>query len=103
MTSLENLSMLAQIVALIFLLGLLSMLVYYMKKDGNLTPDEAAKVIILGSYVYMLVVNANHAGDVPKFGSEVFLISMGAILGLAGIDYIKLGNENKKDNSKNGK
>ena len=103
----EILSILAQASGLIFALVVGIILVIGMRKDGKLTGDEAAKVAIIGGFIYMTVMNGTRDTEWMVFGQGSYLIVLGAVLGLAGIDIVKaknlLNNGDSKKDSTNSK
>ena len=95
----ELLSFIAHGAALLFALGLGIILIIGMKKDGKLSGDEAAKVAIIGCFIYMTVMNGTRETEWMVFGQGLYLMVLSAVLGLAGIDFIKAKNlfDNTKD------
>ena len=85
----ENLALAAQIAALVFTLLLGVLLIIGMMKDKKLTADEAAKVAIIGMFIYMMVVNGNRVTEWMIYDQGVILIVLGSVLLLAGIDIYK--------------
>ena len=85
----ENLALAAQIAALVFALLLGVLLIIGMMKDKKLTADEAAKVAIIGMFIYMMVVNGNRVTEWMIYDQGVILIVLGSVLLLAGIDIYK--------------
>ncbi|UCD07710.1 MAG: hypothetical protein JSW41_01935 [Candidatus Aenigmatarchaeota archaeon] len=92
--------------AVIFTLILFVLLLVGMYNDRKFTADEASKVIVMGILIYMTLVNGNRTTEYPVFGDGTYLILLGAVLILAGIDIYKskgLLNGNKRPDSKNSK
>ncbi len=99
----EILIVVAKGLAILFTVILFVMLVLSMRKDGKLGADEASKVVIMGLLIYMTVVNASRLTEYPTFGDGTYLILLGSVLLLAGIDIakanklLKNGGDSKKD------
>jgi len=100
------LGIVAQGAALIFILGMLVTLILSQKKDGAFTADEASKVVIICTFIFMIVSNAYRPqGTDPVFDMGIILLTLGSVLGLAGIDIIKAKqaqNGTRKKDSTNG-
>ncbi|KKM85616.1 hypothetical protein LCGC14_1287240 [marine sediment metagenome] len=88
----DLLGVFAQGAALLFTLTLGIILVIGMRKDGRLTGDEAAKIAIIGGFIYMTVMNGTRDTEWMVFGQGTYLLVLGAVLGLAGIDIAKVKN-----------
>jgi hypothetical protein len=89
-------------VAVIFILTLGIILVVSMKKDGKLTADEASKVVLIALLIYMTVVNGTRSTEWLVFDQGTYLIILGSVLGLAGLDIYKTKGllNDKEKNSK---
>jgi len=99
----EILAIAAQSIAIIFAVILGVILILSMKKDGKFTADEAAKVVLMGLLIYMTVVNATRDTEWLVFDQGTYLIVLGAVLGLAGLDIYKskglLNGDSRKNNT----
>ena len=92
------LSLSVQVMGMLFIVGLGSVLVWSMTRDGKLTANEAAKVVILVGFIYAMISNGYRPADtLPVFDSSIILILLGSVLTMAGLDAYKLIKE------KNGK
>jgi hypothetical protein len=91
-------------VAVIFILTLGIILVVSMKKDGKLTADEASKVVLIALLIYMTVVNGTRSTEWLVFDQGTYLIILGSVLGLAGLDIYKAKGllDDKGKNNKDG-
>ena len=83
----EILSVIAQGLALSFIAWVLITLVLSQQSDGKFTSEEAAKVIVIVGFVFIMIVIAY--SEKPPFNETMLLINLGALLGLAGIDVYK--------------
>ena len=94
-----------QVVGIIFLIALGGFWIIGMRKDdGKISGDEAAKASVVGVFIFMVIVNAT--GDKMIFDHTAFLLVLGAVLALAGIDIAKakqLLNGNRGKNSSGSK
>lgn len=82
---------------LLMLIALGVFLVKNMTKDGELTATEVSKIIIMAICVYMTIVNAKREPDTqPLFDTSTYLIVLGSLLTLAGIDILKINKIIKK-------
>lgn len=99
-----TIELIAQITTLVFLFGLGITLVVNMRKDGILTADEVAKVVIMGLLIYLTVVDAGRDPGTPRlFDNSTYLILVSSVLILAGISnntINNLMNGNKRKDSK---
>ena len=93
----EIITIVAKVVALLMTVALFVILVIGMKKDGKLTADEAAKVIIMGLLIYMTIVNGARDTEWPIYDQGILLIMLSAVLVLAGIDVAKAKDLFKKN------
>lgn len=86
----ENLPLIAQITGLVFALVVGILLIISMMKDGKLTAIETAKVFIIGVFFYATIVNGTRDADTQAiFDTSTYLIMLGSLLVLAGIDIAK--------------
>lgn len=103
----EIIVVIAKGLSVLFVLTLFLMLIMSMRKDGKFTADEASKVVIMLILIYMTVVNGQRTTEYPTFGDGTYLILVGAVLLLAGIDMARtkdlLNNGNRDNDSKNSK
>jgi hypothetical protein len=104
MTPTEILVLSVKAVAVIFTLMLGIILIISMKKDGNLTADEASKVVLIALLIYMTVVNGTRSTEWLVFDQGTYLIILGSVLGLAGLDIYKAKGllDDKGKNNKDG-
>jgi hypothetical protein len=104
MTPTEILVLSVKAVAVIFTLMLGIILIISMKKDGNLTADEASKVVLIALLIYMTVVNGTRSTEWIVFDQGTYLIILGSVLGLAGLDIYKAKGllDDKGKNNKDG-
>jgi len=95
----------AQIVGIVFLIALGGFWIVGMRKDdGKISGDEAAKASVVGVFIFMVIVNATSENMV--FDHTAFLLVLGSVLALAGIDIAKaksLLNGNRGKDSTNSK
>ena len=93
----EVISVVAQILGFLFILGLGIIQVYHMNKSGgSLTPNETAKIVILSMFVLVVVINGfRDIGTDAKFDTTMVTLLLGAVLGMAGIDAYKVTKEKK--------
>jgi len=83
----EILSISVQIIGMLFIVGLGSILVWSMTRDGRLTANEASKVVAMVAFIYAMIVNGVRSiGTDPIFDSSIILILLGSILTMAGIE-----------------
>jgi hypothetical protein len=104
MTPAEILVLSVKAVAVIFTLMLGIILIISMKKDGNLTADEASKVVLIALLIYMTVVNGTRSTEWIVFDQGTYFIILGSVLGLAGLDIYKAKGllDDKGKNNKDG-
>jgi len=92
----------AKIIALLFTVSLGVVLIISMRKDGKLTADEASKVVLMGLLIYMTIMNGTRATEWLTFDQGTYLIVLGSVLALAGIDIYRakglLSGKDDKDN-----
>jgi len=87
----ELLKIIAPVAGLIFILGMGIVYVISANKDGKFTGDEMAKVIAMAGFVFMLIVNGYRPENAPLvFDHTMVMVSLGAVLVLAGIDIAKV-------------
>ena len=108
MTPTEILVLSAKAIAVLFILILGIILIVSMKKDGKLTADEASKVVLIALFIYMTVVNGTRTTEWLVFDQGTYLIILGSVLGLAGLDIYKAkslldGRSDKRNDSTNSK
>ena len=87
----QILGLAAQGVAVVFVTWMLITLVLSQKKRDGLTGDEVAKVVIIATFIFIITMNGfRDVSTPPIFDSTVVLLTLGSLIGLAGIDIIKV-------------
>ena len=103
----EILSLVAQGVALIFIAWVMVTLVMSQKSKDRLTGEEVAKDVIIIAFIFVMVFNGyREVNTPPVFDSTTMLLMLGSLLGLAGMDIMKikqLQNGNRGKDSTDGK
>jgi hypothetical protein len=87
----EILSIVAQGIALLFIAWVMIVLVISQKNKDRLTGEEVAKDVIIIAFIFVMVFNGyREAGTSPIFDSTTMLLMLGSLLGLAGMDIMKI-------------
>ncbi len=97
----EILSAGAQVIGMLFVVGLGTILIWSMTRDGTLTANEASTVVIMVGFIYAIISNGSRLPDTaPIFDSSIILILLGSVLAMAGLDAYTLiqGKKNNKPN-----